>query len=829
MINEYNEYDVLNQEAEIKEDEKIVEELNKKIEEYERQIENYTEKRNDLENTLSDLHNKSAIEDISSETKAKIEEVTGQVKIKLDEVNTQINSLSGKIQEITETLAPIPPILSISPIPPVPMIPPIPPEPPIPSATQIPPESPTPPDIPAAPAHKINYAVLEKEAYIKELELKIKENEKKISEYERLIEKTEDKIQKKDERIDEKIRVLEDKKSRFEETAESIDDKMNGDGINDATRERLEQMYDEIQEKIDETQERIDELEDQKGEEEDRINEEIDGYNEIIDGLNEEIDGYNEEIENIREEIEEIENNTVDEDVINELQNLPGFSDFDVDTPRISHEPITNIPKVNIRIPEQTPPYDNFDRNQKYNVNFCSVRMGAKIYAVCCEHSGAERAVNLLDDDPNFKEKWCAADKHKNINIVNPHCAVIDLGEIKTFNYLKLVKCSPGHGHRDDTGNTRYDASAWRFEISNDREHWIEFNRETNDNSAIYEKKFGELTGRYIRLLVDAGGSDPNNKHHGVRFYDLRIELLNDDGSNSINLCKDARIESCCPSGWGGEIRNLIDDDPEYKTKWYIEGAHEEKRRQPHWVIVDMGAYRTFNHLRIVKASEGKHDAGHRYKDISAWRVEVSNDREHWTEFNRETNDQSSVYSMTFAPQSGRYIRLWVDAGENDPNDIEAHVRIYDLRIEMLDRKENRGEVTFDDIIAIAPFAKKETLDKLVDKLIEMDDFNKVRSLAPFLSKETLNKLISKVSGKIDSNTIRVLAPYLSKETLAVLVEKLDEDMDFEKIKILAPYLSKEALSLCVTKSGKVDMKLLRNLAPFLGSDMIDEIISKML
>ena len=135
----------------------------------------------------------------------------------------------------------------------------------------------------------------------------------------------------------------------------------------------------------------------------------------------------------------------------------------------------------------------------------------------------------------------------------------------------------------------------------------------------------------------------------------------------------------------------------------------------------------------------------------------------------------------------------------NIPPIPEIKIPNFDAKIEV---GENGGEITFDDIVGIAPFAKKETLDKLVDKL---------------------------TASKADFGAIVKLAPFLRKDTLDKLVDRLDEEIEFDKIKALAPFLGKDALMRCVRKGGKIDMKRVKSLAPFLGSDYIDEIISTML
>jgi len=818
-------------------DEKITEELIAKLAEYEVKLKSLDDRKKELESTLSDLNTKAKIENVSDEVKEKIHEMIGKVEEKIEEVDIQADDFNVKIEEINETLNPIPETI---------------PE----------PEEIAEPNEPGCTEEVDNIEEIEEVEEKSEKDVRITEFEEKIREFEKKRRELEEKrreieAERRDmesqrdssessefiRKIDEQINIIERKKDKLNETFDIIDAKMNDDNINEATRDKLEELRDEVEEKIDALDEKLEELQDKKDEFEDEINDKIDEISDRIDEVSDEIDEINDSIDEINDEIEEIENGTVDEKVINDVKKSSGFNDISDLIGRITETvqsalenvkiPEIHIPKLNIRIPEKksssgTSETINRPHVEKYNTNFCSKKSGAKIYSVCCQHSHAERAENLIDGDPDYNEKWCSSNMpHKNIKTVNPHWVIVDFGEVKKFNYIKLVKCSPGYGHGDDTGNWRYDASAWHFEVSSNKTDWIEFNRETDDNSAVYEKNIRTLTGRYIKLSVDAGGNDPKDPYHGVRLYDLRVEMRGEDWQN-LNLCSNARIESCCSAGWSSP-QNLIDDDPAYKTKWHAEYAHEEKRPQPHWVIIDMGEQRTFNYMKIVKASMGKHDLGISGRDMSAWRAEISRDKINWWEFNKETNNQQAVYEKTFAPQTGRYIRFWIDAGENDPSDIKAPARIYDISVEMIPGKDTE-KVTFDDIIAIAPFANAQTLDKLVDKLTtEIEDFSKIQSLAPFLSSESLEKLVNKAAVKADFRTISSLAPFLNSETLDRLADNLDEDVDLSHIHSLAPFLSQESLARLVEKNGKVDMNLLKSLAPFLGSEYIEKIISNMI
>lgn len=783
---------------EILNDNNVIAELEEKRRVFESERRDFEEKRRELEQEIQILEQKKAAydEDISEETKADVEEVLNKVTLKIAEITSQIGERSAKINEINETLhieetpAAISPMSPLDPLPPLaPLMP----------EKSIPAES--------------------------ERDRKNREFEERIADCERQIEVKERELERFNERIEREIEALENRRARLEETFHTIEDKLNGN-ISEATRERLEDMMGEVEDKMGEIEDQMGELEDQRGEIEDEIGE------------------LQDRIEEINDEREEFEYGYVDEDVINEIKNLPGFNES------VEYVKPEAVKEINIEIlesaekkytsisNEEREKRRRFRRDSKLNVNFCA---GATIDSFCCyqnrpESEGyVEHPECIISDNPGLKKKWYTEHKHV-AEIGHPHWVIIDLGAVETFNYVQIIKSSEGRGSHMDTDNRRQDMSAWRIEVSNDKEDWTEFNRETNDQSTTYEKYFEPRTGRYIRLLIDAAEQDPNNKNGHVRIYGFKIKMRDEilDFSGAIHetdFTKKAKIDSFCHQhGRDERAEYMLNDN--IKQKWCATDNHSERIRMPHWVIIDFGESKTFNHLRLVKASESGQDnhwdRGHRNLDMSAWRFEVSEDKETWTEFNKETNDQSSIYIKTFEPQTGRYVRLWVDAGESNPNKKDAPVRIYELRIEMTGDDLNDKIVTFDDIIAIAPFAKKETLDRLADKLTEIDNFGKVKEIGKFLSEEAINKLLLKAYEKDDFNMIMALAPFSSKDVIEKIALNFDSEIDFDKIKALAPFLGKETVAGIIISGSKVDLRKLRELAPFLGSAMIDEIVQRM-
>lgn len=789
-----------------------IKDLEQKKTDFQQEILDLEQKRRDLEQERRDVEQKriehgenisdeviTQISEVLIKLTEKIAEITSQIDEKRElfhekslEINSAIEQKNEKIKEIRETLN----------------IPEVPPAPPIPESPLIPPVAPVAP-VPELPKP---FLYTQEES---EHDKKMRKFEEKIVECERKIEIKKQEIERFNEQMNSKIDAIENKKSRLEDTLRTIDEKLD-ENISGATRERLEDMRDEVEDKIGELEDKIGELEDRHGELEDELSE------------------LHDRIEEINEEREDYEHGYVDEDIIGEIEEMAGFDEnFEYE----ALEEIKEVKEINIEMVESVEKkYTSVSsearekrrklrRESRYNVNFCS---GAKIDSFCCYNNEEERPENLIDDDPGIKTKWDASHKHR-IEIGHPHWVVIDLGNVKIFNYIQIIKASESGTNRGDKGNRSMDMSAWRIEVSNDKQNWTEFNRETNDQTSIYEKQFEPQTGRYIRLLVDVAEKilNPKTKAGDLRIYYFGIKMRDEFGDVIEDLTKNARIDSFCHQHHRDErpeniLNNRLDN------KWCATDRHIESIDIPHWIIIDFGESKTFNHLRMIKASEGSRDRGNKNMNTSAWRFEVSEDKENWTEFNKETNDQSSIYTKTFEPQTGRYVKLWVDAGGNNPNNKKEDVRIYDLRIEMVSESLEDKVVTFDDIIAIAPFAKKETLDKLADKLTDIDNFTKVKEIGKYLSTETINKLIFKAYEKDDFSMIIALAPFASKDIIEKIVIDLDSELEFDKIKALAPFLRKESIAGIIISNGKFDIKKLRELAPFLGSALIDEIVQKM-
>jgi len=126
-----------------------------------------------------------------------------------------------------------------------------------------------------------------------------------------------------------------------------------------------------------------------------------------------------------------------------------------------------------------------------------------------------------------------------------------------------------------------------------------------------------------------------------------------------------------------------------------------------------------------------------------------------------------------------------------------------------------------DEVVEIAPFLSPETLDKLVSRCAANDDFGTVEELAPFLSEESLDRLAE--NAKPDSIWEVVgLAPFFIRKTLEKLVRRCEDAEEFDAIAELAPFLSEKTLDELVERCLKHNREAdLEELYPFMSKETL--------
>ncbi len=139
-----------------------------------------------------------------------------------------------------------------------------------------------------------------------------------------------------------------------------------------------------------------------------------------------------------------------------------------------------------------------------------------------------------------------------------------------------------------------------------------------------------------------------------------------------------------------------------------------------------------------------------------------------------------------------------------------------------------------DLIVELAPFLDSEVLDEIViETADEGIDWKFVSRLAPFISQETLSTLANKIKDSANIKDIVYLAPFLEREYLDKLVKESDtEEMNWDLVTHVAPFLSKDTVEYLanqlIESESNIDVKHLVQLAPFLGRNYIEKLITQL-
>ena len=149
------------------------------------------------------------------------------------------------------------------------------------------------------------------------------------------------------------------------------------------------------------------------------------------------------------------------------------------------------------------------------------------------------------------------------------------------------------------------------------------------------------------------------------------------------NIALECKIDSFCgESSQEKSASMLVDNDPNYDTKWEASDGTKHPG-EPHWIILDFGADKMIDSIRLVKASQGAKDFGRTEFDASGFRFEISSDKKNWAIIDEVTNDgDRDIHEAYFIHAYGRYLKLTVTNPEHDEdsNDNQA-VRLYDLKV----------------------------------------------------------------------------------------------------------------------------------------------------
>ncbi|MDR0326418.1 MAG: helix-turn-helix domain-containing protein [Oscillospiraceae bacterium] len=136
------------------------------------------------------------------------------------------------------------------------------------------------------------------------------------------------------------------------------------------------------------------------------------------------------------------------------------------------------------------------------------------------------------------------------------------------------------------------------------------------------------------------------------------------------------------------------------------------------------------------------------------------------------------------------------EAGEALKTSLNA-----DRVIVLAKSRRKEGNTKWDDVMAMAPFASEETLDRLVRDLNPLTDLSEIHAIAPFVSGKTIEHLILTYinsGGKVEWDMVAGLAPFC--DDLDALLEHCDRTFTLMELLPLAPFLDEETIDRLIHK-----------------------------
>jgi len=179
-----------------------------------------------------------------------------------------------------------------------------------------------------------------------------------------------------------------------------------------------------------------------------------------------------------------------------------------------------------------------------------------------------------------------------------------------------------------------------------------------------------------------------NTKNKKIIFFSVCILLLAlfftfPVSAAKNNIALECKIDYVCgESGENTSAQMLVDFDRRYDTKWEADDG-ENHPGEPHLIILDFEADKTFDSIKLIKASLGADDFGRTELNASGFGFEASVDKISWTEIVDVTgNGGEDIYEISFAPVTARYLKLIITHPEQDEESGENKtVRLYDLKV----------------------------------------------------------------------------------------------------------------------------------------------------
>jgi len=151
------------------------------------------------------------------------------------------------------------------------------------------------------------------------------------------------------------------------------------------------------------------------------------------------------------------------------------------------------------------------------------------------------------------------------------------------------------------------------------------------------------------------------------------------------------------------------------------------------------------------------------------------------------------------------------------------------LRPEQADRIAQSGDLSIEELAALAPFVSQEVLEEIALEAAEScDSFGELAAIAPFLGEDALGRIAEKACAQgADASSLAAIAPFLDGQTLGRIAEQLAvEGEDASHLAAIAPFVDQSVLGRIAEKllhSGE-DASQLVALAPFMSQASVSRI-----
>ena len=148
---------------------------------------------------------------------------------------------------------------------------------------------------------------------------------------------------------------------------------------------------------------------------------------------------------------------------------------------------------------------------------------------------------------------------------------------------------------------------------------------------------------------------------------------------------------------------------------------------------------------------------------------------------------------------------------------------------ETTEEAEASDSVSFESLLALAPFLEEDYLDELAGRLAQNVGIGRLAALAPFVSEDTLGKLAQNAIQSGGSlGELASIAPFLDEDVLGRLAQAaITRGGTLGEVAAIAPFLDEDDLGRlalsCVESGGSVAE--VAAVAPFLEEDDLDKIV----